>query len=110
MWADRVPLHAALHCGAIVVRVLLLGLCAAHFSFPFSCVPVYAGPLMVGMGMMLLQLSSGVGTVRLGVRGVHRKRMCCCASGWNAGVHSRRNVNLSAHGAPVYDGSAWGTP
>jgi hypothetical protein len=33
------------------------------------------------------------------VRGVE----CMC-------VYSRRSVNLSAYGVPVYDGSSWGTP
>ncbi|KAJ7846514.1 hypothetical protein B0H13DRAFT_1907718 [Mycena leptocephala] len=32
---DRIPLHVALHCCAVVVRVLLLGLCAVHL-FPIQ--------------------------------------------------------------------------
>ncbi|KAJ7901352.1 hypothetical protein B0H13DRAFT_773422 [Mycena leptocephala] len=83
---------------------------SASLSFPFSCVLVYAEPSMVGMGMMLLSCStSSVGTGRGGVRGVRAGREC--ASGWNAGVcWLMRSVNLGVHGAPVYDGSAWGTP
>jgi hypothetical protein len=73
-WVDRIPLHAALHCCVlVVVRALLLGVCAVHLSFPSSDVPVYAAVgTESGMGMMLLQLSGGgdVSTARGGVRGV----------------------------------------
>jgi hypothetical protein len=70
---DRIPLHVALHCCAVVVRALLLGVCAMRLSLPSSGVPMYAAVgTESGMGMMLLQLSSSVdvGTARGGVRGV----------------------------------------
>ncbi|KAJ7930688.1 hypothetical protein B0H13DRAFT_1858501 [Mycena leptocephala] len=97
-----------------------LGLAPAMYScrvyaqcISLSHSAAYAGPSIVGMGsgmgpMLLSCSTSAVGTGRGGVRGVRAGREC--ASGWNAGVCCLRSVNLGVHGAPVYDGSAWGTP
>jgi hypothetical protein len=90
-----------------------------------QCIPLFPIPLRTvdaavgtggGMGMMLPQLSSssGAGTVLQGVRGVHGQDVlwegCRAWRGMHVCVYSRRSVNLSAYGVPVYDGSAWGTP
>ncbi|KAJ7930791.1 hypothetical protein B0H13DRAFT_2264099 [Mycena leptocephala] len=95
----RIPPHAALHFCAVSYgySCWVYAWCIALFPIPLRT--VYAGSSMVGTSLMLLSCSSsgaGVGTVRQGVRGVCGQNVL-----WEG---------YYAHGAPVYNGSAWGTP